>query len=171
LLINRWDFAKYGFATDSIYTSGGAVKVEWFEMLGATPDPENTDKFLVEGYSYNKADGSPLVGSFYAVVTMDNGTACGLYGRTNVLVCGAPAGVAPLLAPSIVMPGEDIKVLNLNPDQETTIRIFTTEGLLHNTYKVSGQETFTIKAANDHGFYLVELLSGDEKSTLRYIVK
>ena len=171
LLINRWDFAKYSFATDSIYTSGGAVKVEWFEMLGATPDPENTDKFLVEGYSYNKADGSPLVGTFYAVVKVDNGTACGLYGRTNVLVCGAPAGVAPLLAPSIVMPGEDIKVLNLNPDQETTIRIFTTEGLLHNTYKVSGQETFTIKAANDHGFYLVELLNGEEKSTLRYIVK
>ena len=171
LLINRWDFAKYGFATDSIYAQGGAVKIEWFEMLGATPDPENTDKFLIEGYSYNNADGSPLVGTFYAVVTVDNGTACGLYGRTNTLDCGAPAGVAPLLAPSLVMPGEDIKVLNLNPDQETTIRIFTTEGLLHNTYKVSGQETFTIKAANDHGFYRVELLSGDEKSTLRYIVK
>ena len=66
---------------------------------------------------------------------------------------------------------EEIKVLNLDPEKETIIRIFTTEGLLQSTYNVSGQETFTIKAANDHGFYLVELYSGEDKSTLRYIVK
>ena len=151
---------------DSIYTPGGNVTVEWFNANNPnTPLPN-------PNYYYNNADGSPLVGTFYAVITVDNGSACGLYGRTPDIVLGNVAsGIAPVLAPSIVMPGEDIKVLNLNPDQETTIRIFTTEGLLHNTYKVSGQETFTIKAANDHGFYLVELLSGDEKSTLRYIVK
>jgi hypothetical protein len=141
------------------------VKVEWFEIN----DPNTV---LAENYYYNKADGSPLVGTFYAVVTVDNGTACGLYGRTQNIVCGAVAsGIAPLLAPSIVMPGEDIKVLNLDPEKETMIRVFTTEGLLQRTYNVRGEETFTIKAANDHGFYLVELTSGEDKSTLRYIVK
>ena len=117
-------------------------------------------------------DGSPLVGTFYAVITVTTDADCGFYGRTQDLVLGATAsGVAPALAPSIVMPGEDIKVINLDPEKETIIRIFTTEGLIQHTYNVRGQETFTIKAANAHGFYLVELLTGDEKSTLRYIVK
>ena len=165
LLINRWDFAKNGFETEPLYTTGGDVVVEWFNAN----DPEHP---VAEGYSYNNADGSPLVGTFYAVITVKGDGPCGLYGRTIDLVCGpVAAGLAPALAPSIAMPGEDIKVINLDPEKETIIRIFTTEGLLQHTYNVRGQETFTIKAANDHGFYLVELLSGEEKSTLRYIVK
>ncbi len=165
LLINRWDFAKKGFETEDIYTPGGDVLIEWFEIN----DPKNP---VAEGYSYNAPDGSPLVGTFYAVIRKKTDTDCGLYGRTQNLVCGpVAAGLAPALAPSIAMPGEDIKVINLDPEKETIIRIFTTEGLLQHTYNVQGQETFIIKAANDHGFYLVELLSGEEKSTLRYIVK
>ena len=165
LLINRWDFAKKGFETEDIYTPGGDVLIEWFEIN----DPKNP---VAEGYSYNAPDGSPLVGTFYAVIRKKTDTDCGLYGRTQNLVCGpVAAGLAPALAPSIAMPGEDIKVINIDPEKETIIRIFTTEGLLQHTYNVQGQETFIIKAANDHGFYLVELLSGEEKSTLRYIVK
>ena len=141
------------------------MKVEWFNAK----DPEHP---VAEGYSYNNPDGSPLVGTFYAVITVTTDADCGFYGRTQDLVLGATAsGVAPALAPSIVMPGEDIKVTNLDPEKETLIRIYTTEGLIQHTYNVRGQETFTIKAANAHGFYLVELLTGDEKSTLRYIVK
>ncbi len=151
---------------DSIYTPGGKVKVEWFNANDPNTPLTNPN------YYYNNLDGSPLVGTFYAVITVDNGSACGLYGRTPDIVLGNVAsGIAPVLAPSIVMPGEDIKVLNLDPEKETIIRIFTTEGLLQHTYNVSGQETFTIKAANAQGFYLVELLSGNEKSALRYIVK
>ena len=165
LLINRHDFLKKGFETEPIYAPGGAVKVEWFNAK----DPEHP---VAEGYSYNNPDGSPLVGTFYAVITVTTDADCGFYGRTQDLVLGATAsGVAPALAPSIVMPGEDIKVTNLDPEKETLIRIYTTEGLIQHTYNVRGQETFTIKAANAHGFYLVELLTGDEKSTLRYIVK
>ena len=125
----------------------------------------------IEGYYINEADGSPLVGTFYAIVKIGSTGPCGNYGRTQLLVCKPSNGAAPKLAPNIVMPGEDIKVLNLDPEKETTIRIFTTEGLIQRTYTARGEETFTIKAANDHGFYLVELTSGDEKSTLRYIVK
>jgi len=168
LLINRWDLAKYGYATDSIYVPGGNVQVLWYDAA----DP-STPLDPIGGYSYSKADGTPLVGTFYAEITIAGSTpgACGYFGRTQNIVCGGAAGIAPALAPSIVMPGEDIKVINLDPEKETMIRIFTTEGLLQHTYNVRGEETFTIKAANDHGFYLVELTSGEEKSTLRYIVK
>ena len=63
------------------------------------------------------------------------------------------------------------RIVLIDTSNWQVIRIFTTEGLIQRTYTARGEETFTIKAANDHGFYLVELTSGDEKSTLRYIVK
>ena len=157
-------------ALDSIYDPT-KEDVKWYKMKGATPDPDADAPAYGEGYYINEPDGSPLVGTFYAIVKIGSTGPCGNYGRTQLLVCKPSNGAAPKLAPNIVMPGEDIKVLNLDPEKETTIRIFTTEGLIQRTYTARGEETFTIKAANDHGFYLVELTSGDEKSTLRYIVK
>ena len=69
------------------------------------------------------------------------------------------------------MPGENMNVINLDPTTETLIRVFSSDGLLRNTYKVRGQETFNLKAAADHGFYLVELYNEEMNTTLRYIVK
>ena len=166
LLIDRFDFAAKGFVTDSLYAGGGDVKVEWYRA--------NADggELIGEGYSYNKADGDTLVGTFFAVIQISSATGCGLLGRTQDIVCApAVATPAPALAPSMVMPGENIKVINLDPNKETLIRVFTTEGLLQSTYNVRGQETFVLKAAADHGFYLVELYNDGMKSTLRYIVK
>jgi hypothetical protein len=39
------------------------------------------------------------------------------------------------------------------------------------TYTVQGESTYTITAARENGFYLVELINDSMKSTLRYIVK
>ena len=62
-------------------------------------------------------------------------------------------------------------MINLNPMEQTTIRIYSADGLLQRTYTAYGEESFTIKAASDFGFYLVELSSDNLKTTLRYIVK
>ena len=165
LLIKRGDLEEKGYKTDSLYTEGGKVKVEWFEAS----DPVNRVR---EGYIHFNEDGSPLVGTFYAVVTIASEGPCGLYGRTQDIVCAAPAPApVPALVPNMVLPGENINVINLDPEKETVIRVFTTEGLLQKTYTVRGENSFTIKAAAEHGFYLVELLSDNDKSTLRYIVK
>ena len=95
---------------------------------------------------------------------------CGAKGETNHYTIPAPAAV-PALMPSLAKPGEDIKVINLDPEKETIIRIYSAEGLMHKTYTVSGESTFIIKAADDYGFYIVELVTDNMKSTLRYIVK
>ncbi|MBQ4018890.1 MAG: hypothetical protein II605_06580 [Paludibacteraceae bacterium] len=141
--------------------------VKWYKE--ATP----TDEFLGYGYYYTKANGDVLdAGVYYAVLEIPAvaGDNCGLHGETkHYKVAGAAA--APALVPSLARPGEDVVVLNLDPEKETVIRIFTTEGLLHGTYTVSGETSFTIKAANEVGFYLVELTNDSLKSTLRYIVK
>ena len=156
---------------DSIYDPT-KDDVKWYKMKGATPDPKNDKPHVGEGYYYNNEDGSPLVGDYYAEVNLAPAKAgdCPRKGRTRVIHCVAAAG-APALMPTLARPGQDIQVLNLDPEMNTIIRIYTTEGLLQGAYTVTGESTFTIKAARENGFYLVEIVNEGMKSTLRYIVK
>ena len=166
LIIHRNDIIENtGWQLDSIYDEHGPVKVYWYKTDGTT------DTKVGEGYFYNLPNGDPLVGTFYATVEIPAIGGCGYKGETQKLVCGVLSSAAPALIPNLVRGGEEIRVVNLDPEQETTIRIYTTEGLVKENYTVSGQETFTIKAAGEHGFYLVELRNEDIHSTLRYIVK
>lgn len=146
--------------------------VTWFELKGATPDI-TADDSVGCGYYYHKADLKPLTGKYYAYIKVPAKSTgdCPTIGTTVILDCTPAASVAPALQPSLARPGEDIRIMNLDPEEETTIRVYTTEGLLQGTYTASGEETFTIKAANDHGFYLVEISNDSQNSTLRYIVK
>lgn len=174
IMINRnqinalpgWD----GLALDSL--DDGKDYVKWYKMVGAAPDPAVDDN-VATGYYYTLATGDPIpAGTYYATVEIPASDAalCGAKGTTELYVIGT-ASPAPALVPTLARPGEDIKVMNLDPDAETTIRIYTAEGLLQDSYTVTGESTYTIKAANDHGFYLVELVMDSMKSTLRYIVK
>ena len=95
---------------------------------------------------------------------------CGAKGETNhYRVSGS--GSKPALVPSLAQPGQDIRIIHLDPDQHTIIRIYNAQGVLRETFNVSGETSFTIKAARDNGFYIVELLDDSMKTTLRYIVK
>lgn len=141
--------------------------VQWYKE--STPK----DIFLGYGFYYTKSDGSVLdAGTYYAIVELpaSEGAKCGARGETNHWVVKG-ASPAPALMPSLARPGEDIRVVNLNPEEQTTIRVYTTEGLNKGSYTVRGEESFTIKAGYEHGFYLVEIVSENDKSTLRYIVK
>jgi hypothetical protein len=167
LVIDRDDLdAKLGFKSDSIYAKGGALKIEWYEV-------SKPETIIAEDYFFNDAKGAPLVGTFQAKLTLKiAGAECDKIGFTNEIVCKPSNAAAPALVPNLVMPGENINVINLDPTKETMIRIYATDGMLRATYIVRGQETFTMPAAADHGFYLVELNAADDlKTTLRYIVK
>ena len=153
-----------GIETPIFYVPGSKLVIKWYK--------EGVAESVGEGYYFNNPDGSPLDGTFYAVVEVNDGTDCGKIGRTNNVVCKPAAPKAmPALVPNYVMPGENMKVINLDPTTETLIRVFSSDGLLRNTFKVRGQETFNLKAAADHGFYLVELYNEEMNTTLRYIVK
>lgn len=153
---------KMGIETPIFYEKSENLEIKWYK--------EGVAESVGEGYYFNNPDGSPLDGSFYAVVS--DKKECGKLGRTNSVVCKPAAPKAmPALVPNYVMPGENMNVINLDPTTETLIRVFSSDGLLRNTYKVRGQETFNLKAAADHGFYLVELYNEEMNTTLRYIVK
>jgi hypothetical protein len=147
--------------------------VVWYQMLGATPDPK-TDKQVATGYYYTlpSADPLPAGNKYYAVVDIapKPGLDCGAMGTTKVVTIGK-AAFAPALRPSLAKPGEDIQVVNLDPDAQTTIRVFSADGLMQKTMTTTGEESCTLKAAYENGFYLVEVISDDTKSTLRYIVQ
>ena len=164
LMINRNEINELGWKLDSLDNGMGYVK--WYKE--ATP----ADVEVGTGYYYNLPTGDPLPEGdvYYATIEIPQAGGCGLKGETNHYQIGAKAS-APALVPSLAQPGQNIQVVNLNPNVETRIRIYTTEGLLQKEYLVSGEESFNLKAAYDHGFYLVELSNEEMKSTLRYIVK
>lgn len=142
--------------------------VEWYYI-----SPAGDTTFLDYGYYYTLASGDPLpAGQYFAKIDLPAvaSNPCGALGQTIVYTVTGSAA-APALVPSLARPGEEVHVINLDPTQETMIRVYTTEGLLHASYKAYGETSYTIKAANDHGFYLVELSNESMKTTLRYIVK
>ena len=143
--------------------------VHWFYR----PTQLDTMEYVGYGYYLTTKDGSRLKAGFYhAEIELPavEGEHCGVQGATGEYeVKGSRQ--APALIPNYARPEEDIRVINLDPEQETQIRIYSTEGLVQRTYTVRGEESCVIKAAAEHGFYLVELVSEHEKVTLRYIVK
>ena len=68
-------------------------------------------------------------------------------------------------------PEQDIYVLNLNPLMQTEIRVYDVEGNLLNTYTSTEAEQFIIRAASQQGYYIVDVQTDEQKTTLRYIVK
>ena len=173
LMINRLAIVdSTGWALDSLGANGVAPEVIWYRLENAAD--QNPKKVGTGYYIVNeKNPGEPLVGIYFAKIEIPavSATACPQLGYTKRLDCTKPANAAPMLIPNLARPGESIRVVNLDPEQETTIRVYTTEGLIKETYTVSGEESFVIKAAVEHGFYLVELTNEDIHSTLRYIVK
>jgi hypothetical protein len=142
--------------------------VEWYYI-----SPAGDTTYLDNGYYYTLESGDPLpAGQYFAKIDLPAvaSNPCGALGQTIVYTVTGSAA-APALVPSLARPGEEVHVINLDPTQETMIRVYTTEGLLHASYKAYGETSYTIKAANDHGFYLVELSNESMKTTLRYIVK
>jgi hypothetical protein len=164
LMINRIQINEMtGWNLDD---TNDTALVKWYR------EAEPEDEFLGYGYYYTN-NGEPVEdGVYYAKVEIPASDAmqCGAKGETNhYRVSGS--GSKPALVPSLAQPGQDIRIIHLDPDQHTIIRIYNAQGVLRETFNVSGETSFTIKAARDNGFYIVELLDDSMKTTLRYIVK
>ena len=169
IMINRNEInAIPGWQLDSLDIEHPEYVI-WHEI-----DLNGNDKVVGQGYYYNLASGEPLPTgyTYYAVVEIpaSAGAVCGAKGETEHYTIPPPAGV-PALVPSLARPGEEIRIINLDPETSTIVRIYSADGVLQGQYTVSGQETFAIKAADADGFYMVELRSENLQTTLRYIVK
>ena len=167
IMINRHEINALGWKLDSLDLDHPEY-VKWYR-INAPGDTTYLDK----GYYYTLKSGEPLpAGTYYAVINIEptGGARCGGKGITEEYVVKG-AALAPALMPSLARPGQDIRIVNLDPTVKTNVRIYSADGLVQGNYTVSGEESYTIKAAATTGFYLVELYNEDMKSTLRYIVK
>lgn len=125
------------------------------------------------GYYLTPADGTPLqTGSYYARINHTRATAddCDGILQTKTYVVSAPAE-APKLVPTVARPQELISVLNLDPASVTAITIYSTTGEVMTSFQVNNQEQATFPAAQNAGFYVVDVQTATEKVSLRYIVK
>ena len=167
IMINRHEINALGWKLDSLDLDHPEY-VKWYR-INAPGDTTYLDK----GYYYTLKSGEPLpAGTYYAVINIEptGGARCGGKGVTEEYTVKG-AAPAPALMPSLARPGQDIRIVNLDPTTKTDVRIYSADGLIQNRYTVSGSDTYTIKAAGTTGFYLVELYNEGMKSTLRYIVK
>ena len=142
--------------------------VTWYYIAdGATPVE------VGHGYYLTTVDGKPLMaGKYYARINHTRATAddCDGILQTITYLVGAPAST-PKLAPTIVKPQELISLLNLNAESISTVSVYSTMGELITSFQVSNQEQLTFPAAQQTGYYVVDVQTETEKVSLRYIVK
>lgn len=145
--------------------------VHWYKMAGGTPDV-NADTEVATGFYYTTDNADALVGTYYARIihTASSESDCAAEARTVILTC-TNSSKAPQLRPNVVLPEEQIQVLNLNPDMETDIVVYTSTGQKVAAYTSREAETFLMNAASDTGYYMVDVQCDGEKITLRYVVK
>ena len=168
IMINRHEINALGWKLDSLDLDHPEY-VKWYRIEASG----DTTRLKPYGYYYTMPNGDPLpAGTYFAVITIEpgEGARCGGRGVTEEYTVKG-AAPAPALMPSLARPGQDIRIVNLNPMVQTNVRIYSADGLVQGSYTVSGEESYTIKAAGTTGFYLVELYNEGMKSTLRYIVK
>lgn len=125
------------------------------------------------GYYLTPADGAPLnAGSYYARINHEATEASDCDGilQTKTYIVNAPSA-APKLVPTVARPQELISVLNLDPASVTAITIYSTTGEVITSFQVNNQEQTTFPAAQNAGFYVVDVQTATEKVSLRYIVK
>ena len=153
-------------------------QVKWYELIGDMDaaidawDQVGDDKFTgVSGYYYNLPSGDKVAGRYYALIEQDLETlpCSGIY--RSVVLSAANTAKLPMLAPNVVSPEADVRVLNLDSSSENAIRVYNMTGDLMATFNASYVDEFAFKAASFSGYYVVEIENAYEKVTLRYIVK
>jgi hypothetical protein len=168
IMVNRHEINSIpGWKLDSLDLEHPEY-VEWYRI-----EANGDTTSLGNGYYYTIATGDPLpAGTYFAVITIapSSGARCGALGVTETYTVTG-ASLAPALVPSLARPGEDIRIIHLDPTTNTDVRIYSADGMIQGRYTVSGSDSYTIKAAGATGFYLVELYNEGMQSTLRYIVK
>ena len=131
------------------------------------------DKVVGTGYYLTTADGTSLpAGYYYARVNHKRVSPSDCDGvlQTVILLVGEPAdGIK--LAPSVAKPQELIRLLNLDPEAVSIVRMYSATGELMDTFQITDTKETTFSAAHTAGYYIVEVQTETEKVSLRYVVK
>jgi hypothetical protein len=151
-----------------------AEQVTWYQVVGERDvyGEIGDDQYLGYGLYYNKTDATPLEGQYYALIAFDaaNEDGCSGVARTVILTCEVEDAL-PMLVPNVARPNEALTLKNLDTNLVTEILVYTSSGELIATYTAEQAGEFIFNAAHVSGYYMVDVITDNNKVTLRYIVK
>lgn len=156
----------------------GEENVAWYRVRGA-PDKIDEgvsadDERMATGYYLTIDQSFQGTGDYYAVVDVSgspSGLLCtGLMRSELVHYTSSAAPPAPFLEPTMVRPSEPQRLLQLNPDQPTTVTVYDIAGHRLQTLSADGVERMSLQAEGGAGCYQVVVQNGDQRTVLRYVV-
>jgi hypothetical protein len=149
-----------------------------FERFGVEPKAEEVIWYQVgvadpigTGYYFTNDAQLPDGTKYYAQITLaeTDELPCGAIVRTDTLTTEI-SEVAPRLMPNRVVKGEQMNLLNLDPDVDTQISVYDAQGRMIEQRFTTGESQIYLRAADQAGMYLVKVASKSQNAVLRYIV-
>lgn len=150
--------------------------VTWYRVVGDPDksDEEGDDEAVCKGYYLTLDQNLWGTGDYYAQID--------ILLESPVLLCSDVlrsvlvhfAGSNPnhqlALLPNSTRMGGQLKLVGLDPNEETTLQVFSSAGQLVNTFTTSGEPIFMFPAGVVSGCYHVRVTSPTVDATLKYIV-
>ena len=157
----------------------GEENVTWYRVRGVPDKIEDgasaDDEMMGKGYSLTINRSFVGTGDYYASVDVSgspSGVLCTDLMRSQLVhyASSASPAAAPILEPTMVRPNETQQILQLNPEEPTTVTIYDISGKRLKTLTAEGVERLSLNAAPVAGCYQVLVQNGEQKTVLRYIV-
>lgn len=155
-----------------------ADNVTWYRIVGEPDDMHDNfpldDEPVAHGLYLTLAQNLQGTGDYYAVADVSDakGMLCdGLMRSVIVHYANRGQQRQVSLLPNIAERGATLRLVGINPDEETTIRIYDATGSLIRTYTTIQTDTYYLQAESVAGCYQVHVQAASYSETLRYIVK
>lgn len=155
--------------------------VRWYRVVGepddiSDPDALRDDQYMTTGFYLTIDRNLAGTGDYYCVLegdVVDGGLCTGAMRSVLVHYSSALAPARQLrLLPNLTSRGQPIRLVGLDPDIETDVRIFSVSGKRMAEYMhVRAEELWLPDAVNIQGCYEVCVYEGSELTVLRYIVQ
>lgn len=155
--------------------------VTWYRIVGEPDDMHDSifpqdDQVVVRNSFYLTLDQDLKgTGNYYAVVDVSNahGKYCdGLMRSVIINYSGTGNGSAPQvrLMPTCAAPGQQLKLVGMDPDETTTVQIFSSAGQLVRSFVCEDSQAF-FPAEYTAGCYQVRVSSNSVKQVIKYFVR
>lgn len=151
--------------------------VTWYRVVGEPDDMHDVfpqdDRVMATGYYLTLAQNLNGTGDYYAVVDVADaqGKLCSGLMRTMIISYSGNVHAPQIaLMPTIATSGQSLKLVGLNPAEETTVQVYSMMGQLLHTYTCEDMQFF-FDAEHTAGCYLVNVSSATIKQTTKYFVR
>ena len=165
-----------GIDVDDVLGTSNATNVFNYKVVNEDESGVLEDDIQVgTGHSYNEPDGSVIApGKYYALIRKESADPEDCDGQTIMRTVVLSSGVetkSPQLTSNVVRPNDNLTLINLDSEVTTEVRVYNMMGELIDIYIADQVSEFVFNAAHASGYYLIDVQTTTDKTTLRYIVK